>query len=209
MAITSWPRLSLLESPSGAAGSVTASSTRMRARSVSGSSPTSRARKSWPSAVVTAMRGAGAGRAGDVAVGQNKAIRRHNDARAGAAARPPWPPRRVPGDGRRTRQGRRRRGRHGRPRRSRRANRRRAALGPRPERGWRGGLGGGIPAKARRQGYDCHGNLPCFGHGIAGRECPPHAGAHIWGASSGRERAANPLRSTRAGGCAIDACGCL
>jgi hypothetical protein len=58
MAITSWPRFSRLESPSVAAGSVTASSTRNSARSVSGSSPTSRARKSWPSAVVTAMRAA-------------------------------------------------------------------------------------------------------------------------------------------------------
>ena len=43
MAMTSWPRLSCLELPSGAAGSVTGSSTRSSARSVSGSSPTSRA----------------------------------------------------------------------------------------------------------------------------------------------------------------------
>ena len=43
MAITNWPRLRLLELPSGAAGRVTGWSTRISARSVSGSSPTSRA----------------------------------------------------------------------------------------------------------------------------------------------------------------------
>ena len=43
MAITSWPRRSRLESPSVAAGSVTGASTRTSARSVSGSSPTTRA----------------------------------------------------------------------------------------------------------------------------------------------------------------------
>ena len=56
MAITSWPRFSRLESPSGAAGKVTGSTMRISARSVSGSSPTSRAVRCWPSGVVTSMR---------------------------------------------------------------------------------------------------------------------------------------------------------
>ena len=56
IAITSWPRLSDLESPSRAAGSATSSSTRTSARSVSGSSPTTRALRLRPSDVVTATR---------------------------------------------------------------------------------------------------------------------------------------------------------
>ncbi len=58
MAITSWPRLSSLELPSAAAGSVTGASTRTSARSVSGSSPTTRAVKLRPSTVVTLTRAA-------------------------------------------------------------------------------------------------------------------------------------------------------
>ena len=53
MAITSWPRLSSLELPSGAAGSVTGASMRTSARSVSGSSPTTRAVRLRPSTVAT------------------------------------------------------------------------------------------------------------------------------------------------------------
>ena len=56
MAITNWPRFNRLESPSGAAGKVTGSTMRISARSVSGSSPTSRAVRCWPSGVVTSMR---------------------------------------------------------------------------------------------------------------------------------------------------------
>ena len=56
MAITNWPRFNFLESPSGAAGKVTGSTMRISARSVSGSSPTSRAVRCWPSGVVTSMR---------------------------------------------------------------------------------------------------------------------------------------------------------
>ena len=58
MAMTSWPRLSSLELPSGAAGSVTGASTRTSARSVSGSSPTTRAARLRPSTVVTLTRAA-------------------------------------------------------------------------------------------------------------------------------------------------------
>src|SRR5262249_38655575 len=60
MAITSWPRLSSLELPSAAAGSVTGASTRTSARSVSGSSPTTRAVRLRPSTVVTLTRAAAA-----------------------------------------------------------------------------------------------------------------------------------------------------
>jgi len=59
---------------------------------VSGSSPTRRARKSWPSAVGRRhrdARGAGiAGGAGDVAIGQDEPVGRQHDARTGPAARP-------------------------------------------------------------------------------------------------------------------------
>ena len=53
MAMTSCPRLSSLELPSAAAGSVTGASTRSSARSVSGSSPTTLAVRLLPSTVVT------------------------------------------------------------------------------------------------------------------------------------------------------------
>ena len=53
MAITNWPRLSCLELPSAAAVSVTGASIRTKARSVSGSSPTTRAVKPRPSTVFT------------------------------------------------------------------------------------------------------------------------------------------------------------
>ena len=56
IAITSCPRLSFRESPSGANGSVTLSLIRTRARSVSGSSPTTWAVRLWPSAVAARMR---------------------------------------------------------------------------------------------------------------------------------------------------------
>ncbi len=58
MAITSWPRLRSLELPSFAAGSVTDASILTSARSVSGSSPTTRALKLRPSTVATARRAA-------------------------------------------------------------------------------------------------------------------------------------------------------
>ena len=82
MAMTSWPRLSSLELPSGAAGSVTGASTRTSARSVSGSSPTTRATRLRPSTVVTLTRAAPSD---DVAVGQHQPVGRHDDTRPGAA----------------------------------------------------------------------------------------------------------------------------
>ena len=83
MAMAIWPRLSFELSPSRAAGSVTFSSTRSSARSVSGSSPSTRACNSRPSSVVSAT----AARAlHDVAVGQRQAVGRDDDARAGAGA---------------------------------------------------------------------------------------------------------------------------
>ena len=56
MAITSCPRLSSLELPRVAAGKVTGASTRTSARSVSGSSPTTRAVRLRPSTVATLTR---------------------------------------------------------------------------------------------------------------------------------------------------------
>ena len=58
IATTSWPRRSRLESPSVAAGSVTGASTRTSARSVSGSSPTTRAVRLRPSVVISSTRAA-------------------------------------------------------------------------------------------------------------------------------------------------------
>ena len=58
IAMTSWPRLSRRESPSGANGRVRLSLIRTSARSVSGSSPTIWAVRFWPSAVVARMRAA-------------------------------------------------------------------------------------------------------------------------------------------------------
>ena len=56
MAIAIWPRRSFELSPSLAVGSDTSASTRSRARSVSGSSPSTRAWSSRPSSVVSATR---------------------------------------------------------------------------------------------------------------------------------------------------------
>ena len=58
IATTSWPRRSRFESPSAAAGSVTGASTRTSARSVSGSSPTTRAVRLRPSVVISSTRAA-------------------------------------------------------------------------------------------------------------------------------------------------------
>ena len=134
MAMTSWPRLSVLESPSGAAGSATSSSTRTSARSVSGSSPTTRAFRLRPSGVVTpsAVAPPTTWRIGqDKAVGRRE--QRPSPSRRGAdlcrrrAARPP-PVRAV------------------RRRRPRRANRHRAASCV----GWRGIMSGVVSVRSRR-----------------------------------------------------------
>ena len=83
IATTSWPRRSLLELPSRAAGSETSSMTRSRARSVCGSSPSTRAL----TVRVSAKRQPhGGGALHDVAVGQHQAVGRDHHARAGAAA---------------------------------------------------------------------------------------------------------------------------
>ena len=58
IATTSWPRRSRLELPSVAAGRVTGASTRTSARSVSGSSPTTRAVRLRPSVVISSTRAA-------------------------------------------------------------------------------------------------------------------------------------------------------
>ena len=83
MATTSWPRRRLLELPSRAAGSETSSTTRSRARSVCGSSPSTRALTVRVSASASRT---GGGALHDVAVGQDQAIGRDHHARAGAAA---------------------------------------------------------------------------------------------------------------------------
>ena len=90
MAITNWPRLSRLESPSAAAGKVTGSTMRIKRQIGVGivADQTRGEVLAFRRRHFDARRGTGgAARAGDVAVGQDQPVGRHHDAGAGAAAR--------------------------------------------------------------------------------------------------------------------------
>ena len=94
MATTSWPTRSLAESPSAACGRLAASAW-TTARSVHGSLPTTRPASSRPSPRRTRTRLV---LADDVVVGEQEAVRREQD--AGAGALPPRPRPREVDDGR-------------------------------------------------------------------------------------------------------------
>ena len=118
IATTSWPRRSPLELPSRAAGSETSSTMRSRARSVCGSSPSTRALTVRVSASASRTDG---GALHHMAVGQHQPVGRDHHARAGAAAL-------AACRGRAASRPARPQGRPGRRRRPRPANRRRTAV---------------------------------------------------------------------------------